>query len=240
MHLSELSSVRSVVARTPGDIVSIFSNRTDVPRRRIALIGNFTPRQCGIATFTGAIREQLGRYHPQVAVDVWAMDDPATPLSYEGVRGQIRADRPEDYRVAARRINEDAVDAVWLQHEYGIFGGEAGELIVELVDRVAAPLIVTLHTVLAEPDEAQRRILMHLLSRASRVMVMSQRARDLLLERYDADGELVWVVPHGAPDRPFGRQEEFKRRLRAAYPPRDGQVVLPFRRIFVVAQVGAA
>lgn len=204
---------REIAGKNAADIVSIFSSRSETPRRNVALIGSFSPRKCGIATFTTDIHQHLGNYHPQIEVDVWAMDSADAPLMYEGVRGTIAADRPEDYRIAARQINEDAVDVVWLQHEYGIFGGEDGGLILELVDRVAAPLVVTLHTVLAEPSHNQRRILEHLLRRASRVMVMSRRGRDLLIDRYGADPELVWVIAHGAPDRPFGRQEAFKARL---------------------------
>jgi trans-aconitate 2-methyltransferase len=59
------------------------------------------------------------------------------------------------------------------------------------------------------------------------------------------DPVFTWVSGTGArptlqalPDdvRP-AFEEEFKRRLRAAYPEHDGRVVLPFRRIFVVARV---
>jgi len=208
-HESSLSQV----ADGPAAVVSIFSHRGDRKERRVALVGSFPPRQCGIATFTGDIFAQLRRHHPGLGIDVWAMDEPAAALAYHGVRGTIAADQAESYRVAARRINEDAVDAVWLQHEYGIFGGADGELVLELVDRVAAPLILTLHTVLRQPSPNQRRILEHLVGRASRVMVMADHVRALLIEQYGADPELVRVIPHGAPDRPFGRQEAYKRRF---------------------------
>src|SRR3546814_15024300 len=82
----------------------------------------------------------------------------------------IDDDSPVAYRAAAVAINRSAVAATWLQHEFGIFGGPAGNLILELVDRVAAPLIVTLHTVLAEPSEAQRRVIERLVARASRLV----------------------------------------------------------------------
>lgn len=181
--------------------------------RRVALIGGFRPRKCGIATFTTDIWEQLGVHHPEIKVDLHVVDDPRAPLSYDCVRGTIRADRIEDYRAAARRMNEDAVDAVWLQHEYGIFGGEAGDMVLELVDRVAAPLIVTLHTVLEQPSERQRAVLEHILRRASRVMVMSDHSRDLLQRVYEVDAERIAVIAHGAPDRPFGRNDAFKERI---------------------------
>lgn len=190
-----------------------FLRRGQKAPARVALIGGFTPRKCGIATFTTDIWEQLRAHHPDVSVDLHVIDDPRSPLEYKGIRGVIRADSIEDYRAAARRMNEDAVDAVWLQHEYGIFGGQDGDMVLELVDRVAAPLIVTLHTVLAEPSQHQREVLEHILCRASRVMVMSQHSMGLLQDLYHVSPERIAVIPHGAPDRPFGRGEAYKARI---------------------------
>lgn len=201
------------VTANPGSVLSILCPTDISVRHRIALIGGFRPRMCGIATFTTDIYEQLGHHHEDVMVDLHVIDDHRAPLVYDGVRGTIRSDRVEDYRNAARRINEDAVDAVWLQHEYGIFGGEAGEMVLELVDRLAAPLIVTLHTVLADPSPKQRQVLEHLLRRASRVMVMSAHSSRLLRDHYDVDAGRIGVIPHGAPDRPFGREAEHKAKL---------------------------
>lgn len=180
---------------------------------RVALIGNFAPRKCGIATFTTDIFEKLAEHHPEIAVDVYALDDPRQPLNYTNVAATIACDDPAAYAQAARRINESGVEAVWLQHEYGIFGGPDGEMVLEFVDRIAAPLILTPHTVLVEPSARQREILERLVQRASRIMVMSHHARDLLVERYGAPSEILQVVAHGAPDRPFGRQEKFKERF---------------------------
>ncbi|OYZ46576.1 MAG: glycosyl transferase family 1, partial [Novosphingobium sp. 16-62-11] len=145
-------------------------------------------------------------------IDMHVIDGGRSGLVYEAVRSVIRADVAEDFIAAARTINADGVDAVWLQHEYGIFGGEAGAMVLELVDRVAAPLIVTLHTVLAEPSPAQRRVLEHILRRASRIMVMSRHAAWLLKDVHQVDPNRIVVIPHGAPDRPFGRSDEFKAR----------------------------
>jgi glycosyltransferase involved in cell wall biosynthesis len=183
------------------------------PERRVALIGNYTPRKCGIATFTADIHDKLAEFHPEIAVDIYALDDPRQPQAYGGIAGTVVWDDPESYAAAARRINDSGVDAVWLQHEYGIFGGPDGEMVLDFVDRLAAPLILTPHTVLGDPSVRQRHILERLIQRASRIMVMSRHSRDLLVEHYHAPAEILEVVPHGAPDRPFGRQEEFKAKL---------------------------
>lgn len=189
-------------------IVPIFSRPATTCR--VALIGGFRPRKCGIATFTTDIFEQFGRHRPDITIDMHVLDSPADPQDYPDVRSVVRAQEPEDYIAAAARINEDAVDAVWLQHEFGIFGGDDGEMVLELVDRIAPPLVVTLHTVLERPSERQRRIIERMLKRSLRVMVMSRHARDLLLNQHGADPEQVTVIEHGAPDRPFGNGEAFR------------------------------
>ena len=178
---------------------------------RIALVGTFAPRKCGIATFTSDVVREFANHNPGIGIDVYALDNPAAaPLVYEGVAQVIEQESAADYLLAARRINESGVDAVWLQHEYGIFGGPEGEMVCEFVDRLAPPLVLTLHTVLGDPSPRQHHILAHLIGRASRIMVMSAQGRDLLVSRYGAPPESVVVIPHGAPDRPFGRGEMFR------------------------------
>ncbi|MBW8784082.1 MAG: glycosyltransferase family 4 protein [Novosphingobium sp.] len=181
--------------------------------RHVALIGTFAPRPCGIATFTTDIYEQLGRFHPEIRFDVYALENRADRAVDERVTQVIHADRREDYVRAAQRINTSGVEAVWLQHEYGIFGGNEGAYVLDFVDRLAPPLVLTLHTVIGQPSPLQRSILEHLIERASRIMVMSEHGRRLLIDMYGAPAEIIEVVAHGAPDRPFGRTEQFKQAL---------------------------
>ncbi len=199
----------------PGaEIRSIFgSTNAPLATRRVALVGTFTPRKCGIATFATDVFEKLGEFHSDIGVEVYALDDARNPLEYNGIAGTIAQDDAQAYLAAARDINESGVDAVWLQHEYGIFGGPDGEMVCDFVDRLAAPLILTPHTVLSDPSDRQRAILEHLVRRASRIMVMSRHARNLLIEQYGAPQDLLQILPHGAPDRPFGRSDRFKEEL---------------------------
>jgi glycosyltransferase involved in cell wall biosynthesis len=199
-----------------GEIVPLFAHDQAAAAEgatRIALIGTFAPRKCGIATFTTDVFEQLGNFHPDIGVDVYALDSADSPIEYRHPRQIIVADDPGSYAKTARAINESGVDAVWVQHEFGIFGGPDGEMVCDFVDHIAPPLIFTFHTVLTEPSPRQRAIVEHLIGRASRIMVMSHQGRDLLVERYGAQAESVDVIPHGAPVRPFGRTEAFKQRL---------------------------
>ncbi|WP_296679607.1 glycosyltransferase family 4 protein [Novosphingobium sp.] len=202
----ETSPVVPIFARNPA---SNASNRS----LDLALIGTYVPRKCGIATFTADVAEQLGHYHQEIATSVYAFDKGKSGLEYPSGVNRIDQDDRDAYIATARRINESAPDAVWLQHEFGIFGGPDGEMVCDLVDRIAAPLVITFHTVLSEPNANQRRIVEHLISRASRIMVMSVHGHELLVKLYKAPADRVAIIPHGAPDRPFGREADFKRVL---------------------------
>jgi len=180
---------------------------------RVALVGTFAPRKCGIATFTTDIFEQLGRYEPNLAIDVYALDRGGSAISYENACHVIDVDDAASFEDAARRINASGADCAWIQHEFGIFGADDGNAVCDFADRIAVPLVFTLHTVLTDPSPSQSRIMQHLITRATRIMVMSQHGRDLLLDRYGASPGLVDVIAHGAPDRPFGRQDAFKAAL---------------------------
>ncbi|MCH2487571.1 MAG: glycosyltransferase family 4 protein [Erythrobacter sp.] len=209
---------------------SVFSTWSDAglsdagDRQRVALIGTYAPRKCGIATFTTDLREKLAEFELEIDVDVYALADSASDIAYPETTATIDADDASAYRAVAARINASAVDVVWLQHEFGIFGGPDGDMVCDFVDRIAAPLIVTLHTVLSEPSEAQRRIIVHLTQRASRIMVMAEHSREMLATRYGVDRRRVVVIEHGAPERPQGREREYKARLGHA----DRKVMMTF------------
>ncbi|WP_298164028.1 glycosyltransferase family 4 protein [Novosphingobium sp.] len=180
---------------------------------RVAVVGTYAPRSCGIATFTADLCEQLASHFPEVGLDVYALEAPGRQHVYADDIALIAAETPGSYAEAARAINASGTDVVWIQHEFGIFGGKDGQLITELVDRVAAPMIVTFHTVLASPSEGQRAVMEHLVQRCSRIMVMSQQSREILVSVYRARREIVDVIEHGAPDRPFGKAEAAKQRM---------------------------
>ncbi|MEO8724448.1 MAG: glycosyltransferase family 4 protein, partial [Sphingobium sp.] len=180
---------------------------------RIALIGGFTPRRCGIATFTADIYDSVKAASPRTAIDVYAMARASEAISFgPAVCATIMDNDPASYRATAQTINQSGASVVWLQHEFGLFGGPAGNMILELVNHVAAPLIVTLHTVLHDPDQAQLSVMKNLIARASKLIVMSQCAASLLDEVYGADKDQIVLIQHGVPDRPFGREDMFKQK----------------------------
>ncbi|RHW17985.1 glycosyltransferase [Sphingomonas gilva] len=182
--------------------------------RRIAMLGNFLPRRCGLATFTADTYEALVRRFPDVAVDVYAMDDHPGRYAYPPeVTHAIPQDDRAAYVEAARRITASGAQALWVQHEYGIFGGPAGSFLLALLDRLTIPLIVTLHTVLEKPTPEERMVMDALLRRAAKVIVMADRGRDILERVYGADPASIAMIPHGVPDRPLVDPDTMKARF---------------------------
>ena len=184
------------------------------PIDHLALIGNFLPRKCGLATFTTDTFTALKGRFPDVKIDVYAMDDHPGRYDYppEVTRSIPDQDRMA-YLDAARAIEASGAQAVWLQHEYGIFGGSAGEHILALLDRVSIPVIVTLHTILEKPNADQRRVMEGLLRRCARVIVMAERGREILERVYGASGRNIVMIPHGVPDRDFVNPDTLKARF---------------------------
>lgn len=180
----------------------------------IALIGNFLPRKCGIATYTTDTYRALQVAQPDMKVDVYAMDDHPGRYQYppEVTRAIAQDDRLA-YLETARAISASGAQALWLQHEYGIFGGSAGDHILALLDRVSIPVIVTLHTILEKPNAEQRRVMEALLRRSAKVIVMAERGREILTRVYGANPRNVSTIPHGVPDREFADPNDFKARF---------------------------
>ena len=123
------------------------------PPSRIAVIGNYLPRQCGIATFTTDLCDAIGTEYGSAQLLAVPVNDPGSHYSYPSrVRFELMEGDPSSYEDAADFLNFSNVDLVCLQHEYGIFGGPAGSHILRLLRRLKMPVVTTLHTVLREPD----------------------------------------------------------------------------------------
>jgi glycosyltransferase involved in cell wall biosynthesis len=182
--------------------------------QRIALIGNSPPRLCGIATFTRDVYQALRSAFPEIDVNLYAMTDPGGSYVYgPEVTCAIAQEDLHDYRAAAQRINDSHADVVLVQHEYGIFGGPAGALLLRLLDRVDAPVVVTLHTVLEQPNADQRAVIEALARRASKLIVMAEKGRELLVRVHGIAWNQIAVIPHGVPDRPFVRPDSVQERF---------------------------
>ena len=196
------------------EIQSVGGLKPKVKSNIIALIGGFTPRRCGIATFTADVHASLKAVQPNLQVQVYAMTSAPSAFAFDAsVRSTITEGDLQSYIDAAQEIDASGADVVWLQHEFGLFGGPAGDMVLQLTDRIAVPLVVTLHTVLAKPNPDQMRVMRRLIAHASKLVIMSERSRELLGSVYGADSEQIVLIPHGVPDRPFGRSTQFKSKL---------------------------
>lgn len=181
---------------------------------RVAVIGNYQPRRCGIATFTTDIVGALAAAAPATDWPVVAMND--IPQGYDyppQVRLTIDQHDPRAYGRMAATLNAANVDLVLLQHEYGIFGGVAGDDLLRLTDALRAPLVTTLHTILAEPDADQRRVLVALARRSARLITMSRLGAERLRTIYGVPAAKIATIPHGIPDVPLVEPAPYKAAL---------------------------
>jgi glycosyltransferase involved in cell wall biosynthesis len=178
---------------------------------RLAFIGNSLPRRCGIATFTTNLQQAISTSGADVETAIVAMTDHGHAYHYPSVvRLQVNDDRIKDYAHAADVLNAGQFEAVSLQHEFGIFGGEAGVHIMALLSRLNMPIVTTLHTVLSEPTPAQHSVLDRIVEASSKVVVMAEKGRELLRTIYRAPAEKIEVIPHGIPDFPFVEPDRAK------------------------------
>ena len=171
---------------------------------KIALIGNHLPRQCGIATFTTDLLAGLTEENPNG--ECWAVVVNDIPEGYRypaQVRFEINQRVLAEYRLAADFLNMNRVDVVCLQHEFGIFGGENGAHVMDLLGNLRMPVVTTLHTVLQSPSAGQLAVARRVAQFSDRLVVMSRRAREILREVYGVPEAKIVLIHHGIPDVPF-------------------------------------
>jgi glycosyltransferase involved in cell wall biosynthesis len=174
------------------------------PLQSVAFIGNHLPRRCGIATFTHDLHRAVSTARRKLETCVVAMTDQGHTYDYPpAVRFQIHDETIGEYVQAAEFLNNEGFDIVSLQHEYGIFGGEAGGNIIELLTRLEMPIVTTLHTILQEPTPIQRDVMSKIIAASTKIVVMSEKGRELLRSVHDLAPHMIEVIPHGIPDFPF-------------------------------------
>jgi glycosyltransferase involved in cell wall biosynthesis len=168
---------------------------------RLAIVSTYAPKACGIAVFSGDVRSAMLAANSSCRVDIVAMLDESAPVPpAREVLTTVARNDSNSYRAAAQALADSDVDVVLIEHEFGLFGGEAGAAVLELAEAIRQPLVVTLHTVLSEPSAAQLSVLRRLCAHAALTTVFTQTARRLIVAQGVAPAERVRVVPHGVPD----------------------------------------
>ena len=196
-----------------------------MPALRVAFVGNALPRRCGIATFTTDLELAVRHVDTVAQTAIIAMCDPGSHYAFgPQVRWTIDQEDADGYLAAAAFINAQDFDVVSLQHEFGIFGGEAGELVLGLIAALRVPLVTTLHTVLDKPTPAQRAVIDAILAASAQVVVMARKGRAILIDTYGADPDTIVVIPHGIPDMPLVLPQRAKNALGYG----DRHVILTF------------
>jgi glycosyltransferase involved in cell wall biosynthesis len=200
------------------------SNRTlhgDI--EKIAILGNYLPRQCGIATFTTDLAEAIAGGDHSPEVDVVAMVEQPGTVYPDRVARQLVASDFSAYGQAAEFLNRGGYDLLSVQHEYGIFGGEAGTYLLALLHAVKMPIVTTMHTVLRDPTQAQRDVTQELLQLSERLVVMSKAAITILEREYGLPRDRIDLIPHGIPDFSQARRPDIKKSLGI-----EGPMILTF------------
>ncbi|HTM46704.1 MAG TPA: glycosyltransferase [Polyangiaceae bacterium] len=192
---------------------------------KVALVGTYPPRRCGIATFTRDLEQAMSSADAHVTPFVLAMTDPGGQYEYpENVKYEIRQAVKGDYARAAEFVNYSDVQLVSVQHEYGIFGGDDGAYILDFLTTLRVPAMVTLHTVLKSPSPSQRAIVQQLSKRSAGLVVLSRVAAELLQTSYSIDAEQIHMIAHGIPPmQPVDRQL-----LKAGFGVSDRRMLLTF------------
>ena len=175
-------------------------------------ISSYVPKECGIATFTHNLFTSYQNLYASAgkitAVNGLTSVDYPTEVDFV-----IDKNKVTDYTTAARHINADDIQVVNLQHEFGLFGGLEGRHIVRLLEKLKKPVVTTVHTVLQKPTLGYHASLIEVIQRSQRVVVMSNKAIEILRETYYVPPEKIVMIPHGVPDLPFVETELFKKDL---------------------------
>ncbi len=168
---------------------------------KIIFIGNYSPRKCGIATFTTDLCESFALKNPGTTCQVVAITDTPNEYKYpERVCFEIAEQSIDSYKLAAEYINMSGADAVCLEHEYGIFGGPSGSYILTLLRSIHVPIITTFHTILLSPTTQQERVLLEIANLSHGIIAMTQKSAELLNTRYGISEKKIQIIPHGIPD----------------------------------------
>jgi glycosyltransferase involved in cell wall biosynthesis len=179
--------------------------------RKVAFLGDYPPRKCGIATFTSDLRCAVAAEHPAMKCLVVPVNDLPGGYDYPAeVRFEIAEQDLPSYLRAADFLNITEVDMVCVEHEFGIFGGPAGSHLLALLRELRMPVVTTLHTILRDPNQEQRRVMRELVRLSTRLVVMTERGREFLRDVYQAPEAKIDLIPHGIPDMPFADPEPFK------------------------------
>ena len=199
---------------TAADIAGIGAAAVEAGLHRTAIIGNFPPRQCGLATFTRDMYVCLKDALPDAEWDVIAMNDPGNSYAYPAdVTHELPQNDVAAYIRMADTLNGNGTQVLFVQHEFGIYGGPSGAYLLDMLDRLTMPVVTTLHTVLEKPNDEQKRVMEGLIRVSATLVTMARKGAEILKRVYNVPDSKIAIVPHGAPARPLRATNDFKAKL---------------------------
>ena len=178
---------------------------------RTLFMGSFPPRECGIATFTKDVVDAYDREFGTKS-EIIAIDEPGGEIRHYGAEivARLQEENRASYADVAAIINAHPCALLNIQHEYGLFGGERGAYLLDLLKLLDKPVAMTLHTVLPEPDDQMLSVTRELCENVSSVVVLSETGKMLLETVYGIDPAQIVVIHHGVPDVPFRSTDQAK------------------------------
>lgn len=182
---------------------------------KVIYISSYIPRKCGIATFTKDLTNAINLLNPYALAEIMALNQNGESLNYPWeAKFRINQDDLSSFLSASDYINQSGADLIFLQHEFGLFGGHCGEYVLPFVDAIKKPIVSTLHTVVKDPNTDSENILKRLINKSEAVVVMMKETRERLIRDFGTPSEKVVTIPHGTPDLPFEPTATHKRRKR--------------------------
>jgi glycosyltransferase involved in cell wall biosynthesis/predicted transcriptional regulator len=180
----------------------------------VAYLSTYPPRECGIATFTQDLVNAISKQQSISPPVIMAINDQGGYYDYPSeVKLQVEREEVESFSSLARSVNESGIDAVNIQHEYGLFGGNWGDHLISFMAEVDKPIITTLHTILQDPPPDARRVMDEVLQMSNMVIVLARVGAQILEEVYDTLPFKVRYIPHGCPNVPFVKSSTAKKGL---------------------------
>jgi glycosyltransferase involved in cell wall biosynthesis len=197
---------------TQGQIEKILKKRRSI---KAIFVTSYIPRKCGIATFTKDLTNGINLLNPFALAEIMALNRPEEHLNYPWeVKFKICQNDLNTYLQAADYINESGADVIMLEHEFGLYGGKAGEYVVPFMESIKKPIIVTCHTVIDDPTNDYGVVLKRVVDRADALVVMMEQSQEKLVKKYGVPRRKIAVIPHGTPDLPFGAKSSYAKKFK--------------------------
>ncbi len=180
----------------------------------IGFLGTYPPRECGIATFTRDLSSALdNKYYPSLSSKIIAIKKKSDYKVYpDNVLYPIIDEDLKSYNIIAKKINStEKFKIVNVQHEFGIYGGDYGEYLLEFLETIQKPIVTTLHTILPNPKQKMWKILKKISELSKKLVIMNKLGKQILRDDYKINEDKIVLIPHGTPTVPFNEGQKFKK-----------------------------